>query len=136
LPLHSTARDHLPEFLLFSGGCSPTVARQVRQRFTTAELTRVVPPELTADMVLVATELLTNAYSAGAQAVDVVLRAQPPYLELRVTDDADGFPTQAYPASEDSRGRGLMIIASLAEAWGYDRGSLEKTVWARFSTAP
>jgi signal transduction histidine kinase len=92
----------------------------------------VVPQAKRDDLMLAATELVTNAYNAGANTVDVELRTPPPYLELHVTDNAPGVPLIGHQTVNDTSGRGLLILAALAEQWGFRIEAIGKTVWARF----
>ena len=44
---------------------------------------------------------------------------------------APGLPVPAEPGATDVHGRGLQIIAALADEWGCQPAPLGKTVWAR-----
>ena len=70
--------------------------------------------ELAADVVATLREALSNAARhAGASVVDVVLRAEPEEVVLRVVDDGVGPP-----ADDVGRGRGLRNMAARAERHG------------------
>ncbi|MCT2592002.1 ATP-binding protein [Streptomyces sp. N2-109] len=83
---------------------------------------------------LVCSELVTNAvrYSTG----DLFLRLkgdEDKTLRLSVHDTNPHPPTPATPDQDDTHGRGLLIVRSLAHRWGiYDltRTSGGKVVWA------
>ena len=80
--------------------------------------TRAVPEGVhVEDVVLIASELVTNAVRAGASAVDVTVRVTRQRLDLLVEDDADGQPLLATPDIEATGGRGLRIVDQLADAW-------------------
>lgn len=118
---------------LFAGPCDATAPVAVRQALRAAQASGAVPAEVADDLLLAATELVTNAVNAGARTVEVLLATPPPYLVLDVTDDAPGQPTLGNPSESDTSGRGLRIIETLAEQWGCRPTAHGKTVWARFT---
>lgn len=93
-----------------------------------------LPPGACADLALIATELITNALRAGAGELRVSLdQVAPKLIRLRVVDDAPGTPRRIDAAVDEVRGRGLMIVAAIAEAWGYECAADHhsgKSVWA------
>jgi two-component sensor histidine kinase len=121
--------------VLYRGSCdhlSPTHVRHLLQSLTSAldERSR----ELVEALSLAATELVANAVQAGATSLHVTLLPAPTFLELRVADDADGVPELREPGPSEERGRGLLIIERLSDAWGSTPLASGKTVWARFLT--
>lgn len=91
--------------------------------------------ELMDDAALIVSELLTNAIRAGCDAVTVGFALEPGCLRLGVSDNAPGVPAlQALP-SNDAGGRGLPIVAALAQDWGVVLPSADhpKEVWATLS---
>ena len=68
-------------------------------------------------VVLIASELVTNAVQAGATIVEVGVNVTEGRLDLVVTDDAGGWPTMTSPTPDDTAGRGLLIVEHLADAW-------------------
>jgi anti-sigma regulatory factor (Ser/Thr protein kinase) len=89
--------------------------------------------------VLLASEALTNAVVHAATAVRLEVRRDRE-LEVRVTDYSTApvlSPVSALglqslmtdPDLEAESGRGLMLIASLAERWGVTPQDAGKTVW-------
>jgi two-component sensor histidine kinase len=92
-----------------------------------------LPPEVAVDDVLLVTsELVTNAVNAGATTIDVTLDAEPHRVELVVTDDADGWPSPSDPSYEDTTGRGLRIVDHLTHVWNAARHPGGKAVTARW----
>ncbi|MFI6039898.1 SpoIIE family protein phosphatase [Streptomyces sp. NPDC051315] len=91
------------------------------------------------DAVLVVSELVTNAVVHAGTDLDLVCRLEEEpetcAVVVEVTDHhpsrapRDGTPDSPYETPE--YGRGLRLVATLADAWGvtYRRGT--KTVWAR-----
>lgn len=90
---------------------APALARAFVQR----ELVGLRLP--VSDVVLVASELVTNAVRAGSSTIEVILVGGPSGLELTVADDAAGVPRQRSAGPEALSGRGLGIVAELADSW-------------------
>ncbi|MPY36852.1 SpoIIE family protein phosphatase [Streptomyces adustus] len=96
------------------------------------------------DVLLVVSELVTNAVVHAGTDVELVCRleeeAAAGAVVVEVSDQhpsrapRDGGPEPAYETPE--YGRGLRLVATLAEAWGvtYRRGA--KAVWARLPFEP
>jgi signal transduction histidine kinase len=70
------------------------------------------------DVGLVVTELVTNAVQAGAGSVELAVERIGGAVRIGVVDDAPGTPTMAPFSVVRPSGRGLRIVASLAEQWG------------------
>lgn len=111
---------------------APSLARA----FVSAEVRRTTPPVDVPldDLVLVVSELVTNAVKAGSSQVTVVLNADADGLELSVDDDAAGSPAPQRATPESVGGRGLAIVGQLAHAWSTtpSPGSRGKRVTARW----
>ena len=117
-------------------------ARQARHRLR-AELAAVIPAELLSDTVAVLAELVGNAVRhANPLPGDVVrvawrLRAgtDGDVVEVRVTDGGaeSRVPRLHTVPPEAPSGRGLGIVAALADRWGVDRDGLGQCVWAELS---
>ncbi|MEU0671575.1 SpoIIE family protein phosphatase [Streptomyces sp. NPDC006172] len=98
---------------------------------------------LAEDAVLVVSELVTNAVVHAGTDIDLVCRLclaedDEPEAYAVVVEVSDHHPSRAPhdsapepPRDAPEYGRGLQLVATLAEAWGvtYRRGT--KTVWAR-----
>jgi hypothetical protein len=131
-PFDATAPGALS---LFSGPCTAVTGRSVRQAVREPGTARRLGSDLSDDIALVATELVSNALRAGSVACSVILRIEPQVIELRVSDDAAGEPRLGTPGPGDEHGRGLNIVAAVASTWGCDASPLGKAVWARFVRA-
>ncbi|MFI2782808.1 SpoIIE family protein phosphatase [Streptomyces sp. ALB3] len=95
---------------------------------------------LTDDALTVASELVTNAVVHAGTTVELLLRLEdsagpaPAALVLEITDHhparsvRDGHAERPDPAEY---GRGLQLVATLAESWGITYRTGLKTVWAR-----
>ena len=103
------------------------------RRFTRERLARWGAEELTDDAVLVVSELVTNAITHGHSRCKVALRWAPGSLRIEVTDFGDGSPQPQPQSTVRPSGRGLMIVSSVARAWGIDPRAVGKIVWAEIA---
>ncbi|WP_184540815.1 ATP-binding protein [Streptosporangium becharense] len=98
--------------------------------------------ELSDDAALVVSELVTNAvrYALCSSAqgesapITLVLLHLSPHVLLAVTDPSDEVPTPKEPDFVSEHGRGLYIVETYSQRWGWDhlnRGG--KAVWALFN---
>lgn len=89
------------------------------------------------DLELVATELVTNALiHAHGEARLALSRSAPDAVRLTVSDDGPADPLIRVADHEDTSGRGLAIVAALAERWGVEPDPPGKHVWAECVAAP
>lgn len=85
------------------------------------------------DLALVVSELVTNAVRAGATRIGVELLVAEHRVELRVDDDASGWPTPRQAEDGDLDGRGLQIVEVVADEWHateLDRGKQVTVIWS------
>jgi anti-sigma regulatory factor (Ser/Thr protein kinase) len=82
------------------------------------------------DVVLVASELVTNAVRHGAGRVVARLTIRRSHVELSVSDGGTGEPRVGRGDAGAVGGLGLQIVERLASRWGVIRGPDGKTVWA------
>lgn len=118
-----------------------TGARLARHRLAD-ELAALVTPARLADLVAVLAELVGNAVRhaeplpGGVIRVAWRLRAAPDggqAVQLRVTDGGSAAGPLIRPTTPDAAdGRGLHIVAGLANRWGVERDGLGQSVWAEF----
>jgi PAS domain S-box-containing protein len=84
-------------------------------------------------LVLMLSELATNAVQHAATEFEVVVDVAPDRSRIRVevSDGAPGFPTPPEQLPDAPHGRGLHIVRALSEAWGVEmrRDRPGKTVW-------
>ncbi|MFJ6723616.1 SpoIIE family protein phosphatase [Streptomyces sp. NPDC091281] len=150
-PVSPGGQPHLRATLVGSS-LAPGAARDLVRAALTEWRAAGVPgaPDLSdllaEDAILVVSELVTNAVVHAGTEVDVDCRLETapaagaagpdgPAVVVEVTDHhpsrapRDGAPEASYETPE--YGRGLRLVAALAEAWGvtYRRGT--KSVWAR-----
>jgi len=88
------------------------------------------------DVNLVLSELVTNALTHAGTSCEFRARFSQGRLRLEVRDDGHGTPDLKAAPAESEDGRGLMIVSSLAEAWGVEtEADGGKTVWAELEVA-
>jgi anti-sigma regulatory factor (Ser/Thr protein kinase) len=116
-------------------------ARQARHRIA-GELAGAISSELLADAVAVVAELVGNAIRHAQPLPGDVIRVawrvragvSRQLLEVRVTDGgAPHEPRQRDAGPDAIDGRGLAIVAALADRWGVERDGLGQSVWAELS---
>jgi anti-sigma regulatory factor (Ser/Thr protein kinase) len=87
----------------------------------------------TDDVVLITSELVTNAVEAGASSVLLDVRLSARGLEIVVEDDAGGWPAVGRAQDHAVGGRGLHIVEQLADRWSVDRRGAGKRVVASWA---
>ncbi|CAL9537457.1 hypothetical protein SUDANB145_04150 [Streptomyces sp. enrichment culture] len=87
---------------------------------------------------LLANELVTNAVPhcrVSYAQVRVILALRGTELLLEVSDpDRDRLPRLHTSAPDEEGGRGLALVAALADPWGCRQEPYAKCVWARWET--
>lgn len=95
-----------------------------------------VSPNALADIQVVATELVTNAYLHGAPPVEFHLSAPAEkVVRLEVSDGGAAMPMVRHPDVRTLNGRGLLLVEAFSIRWGVITAQHGKTVWAEFSIA-
>jgi two-component sensor histidine kinase len=107
-------------------------------RALVAELTADLPSESGEDLLLVVTELVANAYEHGAAPRTLRLERshETGHVVIEVDDAASASPVLGRSRLGGNRGRGMTIVAGLAERWGVCALRAGKTVWARLRVGP
>lgn len=84
---------------------------------------------------LVVSELVTNALLHGGGTCQLRVRCVDGGLRIEVHDSGAGTPDLLVADTESESGRGLLIVSSVAEAWGVDTVTEGKVVWAELVNA-
>lgn len=116
-----------------TGGVVPTVpvswrlpAEPVSARRARRAVAEVLPDacrsELLDDVVLLVSELVTNAVrhgarSGGGDVVEVVAWPADGHYWLAVSDPGEGLPVRVPPGHEACGGRGLVLVDTLCATW-------------------
>jgi anti-sigma regulatory factor (Ser/Thr protein kinase) len=112
----------------------PASAALVRHSIAADLLGRRVAQDCVDDVVLVASELVSNAVvhapASADAALDVTWEVQPDSVVVGVLDSSPDLPRGRATNATDGRGRGLFIVAALARDWGVRRTRQGKQVWA------
>ena len=87
------------------------------------------------DLVVIVSELVTNAVRAGSGEVGLTVGLERGRVVVRVTDSAVGWPEPRTAAIDDPGGRGLPLVAALSAAWGVRLADTGKTVWAELAVS-
>lgn len=105
------------------------VRRQVAADLTTRSLTA----DSVDDVLLVISELVGNAitHAADSGELDVVWQLEGDTVTVRVSDDSTDLPQLKHVDASATNGRGLAIVAAIAQDWGVHRRRGGKQVWAR-----
>jgi anti-sigma regulatory factor (Ser/Thr protein kinase) len=112
-----------------------TSAAVVRRSIASDLADARVSPECIDDVLLVASELVSNAVVHAPRAAPAELTVhwelRPDSVVVDVVDDNPALPRRRAATEMDTRGRGLFIVATLALDWGVRRTGHGKQVWAR-----
>ncbi len=106
------------------------------RREIAADLTaRSITPDSVEDVVLVASELVGNAVVHAKDAVDldVAWDLHGTDVTVRVNDHSDLLPLPRQADLSATSGRGLAIVAAIADEWGVRETKPGKQVWARIA---
>ncbi|MGD6753412.1 ATP-binding protein [Streptomyces sp. BH105] len=129
-----------PREKLFSR--QPVSVGQARS-FVAAALTGWEPDDRLDDVKVCVSELATNAIRHGSRVgrgffVRVTSRDERLRVEVRDGGSSDGqAPYVKEPAADVDSGRGLYLVATLADDWGVNRHEGPgHTVWAEFKVGP
>jgi signal transduction histidine kinase len=86
------------------------------------------------EIVLVASELLTNAVRVSPRTTSVRVEAHRDHVLVAVRDDSAAPATPRKAGLNDTSGRGLSIVDALSERWGTTpTGSAGKVVWSKIA---
>lgn len=135
MPDGKSGNSALPALSMDLRGTSTPVLVQVR-RWAARALAEVDDVHLD-DVLLVVTELVTNAYDHGEGPLEVRMQYSPAPCRVRieVDDSCLAHPVVAAPSQTAPGGRGMLLVAKLTAGWGVRErpGTGGKTVWAEVS---
>jgi anti-sigma regulatory factor (Ser/Thr protein kinase) len=86
------------------------------------------------DALLLVTEMVTNALLHGAAPLSLSLECGERDVEVRVRDGSAVLPRQRHPDVNEEGGRGMVLLAGVAKAWGVEASpNGGKEVWFRLA---
>lgn len=108
-------------------------SRRAREFITASSCRRHCGAHLD-DMVLLTTEVVTNAVLHGCPPITIAVESSERACRVTVSDGCPQHPRAARPSVDSQGGRGLMIIERLADGWGVEpRPGFGKAVWFEFA---
>lgn len=120
--------------------CRDRSSIPVVRKFTRKALIEWECGERAYDVLLCVTELATNALRHGVPSgrgfrVLIYLERTERALRIELHDSGDGEVRAAdgWPGVEEEGGRGLLLVAALADKWGVAERNPGKIVWCEFS---
>jgi signal transduction histidine kinase/DNA-binding response OmpR family regulator len=93
-----------------------------------------LPARLLDDVLLLVSELVTNAVVHGRPPIELRLRHTGTHLVIEAQDAASFLPRKLRPTVDDEHGRGLQLVAALADRWGTRPTGRGKSVWCVVGT--
>jgi serine phosphatase RsbU (regulator of sigma subunit)/anti-sigma regulatory factor (Ser/Thr protein kinase) len=94
-----------------------------------------LPEPLARDVLLVVSELVSNAVKYGRPPVEIRLRHDRRHLLVEVEDRATAIPRKLRPSPFQEHGRGLQLVARVTDRWGTRPTPGGKVVWCSLSLA-
>ncbi len=118
-----------PAELNFSHEANAAAIRRARHELNDALAATRVDDDTAGDLVLIVSELVTNAVRhARGDHFEVRLAVTPEKLRLEVRDEGEGFSPRIAPSEDGCGGYGLFIVDRLADRWGVERGE-DGVIW-------
>jgi len=95
-----------------------------------------LPELILLDAKLLTTEVVTNAIRHARGTQTVILRVRKNNLvRVEVVDQGPMFDPQAATTTRPGSGRGLMLVDTVANAWGVEPDEAGKKVWFELAAA-
>lgn len=121
-----------PRSTVAAFAADPTSCAQARA-FVRESLERLqIDPRLVDVIVLVASELVTNAVLHAHAGPVVTVHSDDDSVRLEVEDSSEMFPLVRGYGSDAVTGRGLDVVDASASNWGVEVTQNGKTIWAVF----
>lgn len=97
----------------------------------------LIPAERVEDVLLLVSEVVTNAVMHARTAVRVTALAAAGRVLVAVTDDDPHHaPARAERGTMATSGRGMFLVDLLASSWGVEVGETSKVVWFEATYRP
>ncbi|GAA1298551.1 ATP-binding protein [Saccharothrix xinjiangensis] len=109
-------------------GPHPPALADVRRR--TVAYLPVLAEDKVDDVLLVVTELVSNAYDHGGRALELRVGTGRQLIRVEVDDESPRLPVLGRSSAGRYRGHGLLMVENLCKDWGVAQRTSYKTVWA------
>jgi anti-sigma regulatory factor (Ser/Thr protein kinase) len=114
----------------------PAAAAEARGQVRAAICDWDVPVDLDA-AILLTSELVTNAIlHDGGQNITLAVRCSSDHLRVDVYDTSCSMPVVVDAPTDAEAGRGLMLVATLSDEWGFFRTPAGKAVYFTLAFQP
>lgn len=107
-----------------------------RVRRFVAESLSTVADQVVDDIVLMASELATNAVRHAGTTYTVAVDDMDGEINVVVTDHGGGLPVRKSPTQAEFTGRGILIVDTLSNEWGVETSPHATRVWFRVRREP
>ncbi|MDQ3423106.1 MAG: ATP-binding protein [Actinomycetota bacterium] len=104
--------------------------RHVRQKLVAWELDELVDP-----VVLLTSEVVTNALLHAGTVITVAVRREGTGVRVEVGDGSGVQPVQRRRSATATTGRGVQLLESVSDGWGSTAVGVGKLVWFRVVSA-
>ncbi|MCU1599397.1 MAG: putative anti-sigma regulatory factor, serine/threonine protein kinase [Frankiales bacterium] len=91
--------------------------------------------QLTETATLLTSELVTNAVLHTSDVARLTLQSVPGGLRVEIQDASPAGPVRRRHSPRATTGRGLALLAELADTWGWEPQATGKVVWFTVTTA-
>ncbi|ONH30993.1 hypothetical protein BL253_11410 [Pseudofrankia asymbiotica] len=115
------------------GGAADVAPARATARAALADWS--LPAEALETAVLVLSELVGNAVAHGRQPIDARVRRLTDRVVVEVADGGGRLPRRRHAGADQEAGRGLELVATLADRWGVRPTADGKVVWAEIGPA-
>ncbi|KOU95333.1 SpoIIE family protein phosphatase [Streptomyces sp. XY533] len=123
---------HADKVVVWDLTSDPSNVSQARRQ-TTDQLTEWGLEEASFVTELLVSELVTNAIRYGEPPIQLRLIHEKDTLICEVSDASSTAPHMRRARTFDEGGRGLLLVAQLAQRWGTRHAPIGKTIWAEQS---
>lgn len=110
-------------------GATPATARSARRHVRYVLADHGVNEKVTGVVELLTSEVVTNALIHARSASSLCVFVWPAVIRVEVEDPSSLLPVPRRVGVEAVFGRGLTIVAALAQSWGVEPGPRGKRVW-------
>ncbi len=124
-----------PAAVLLTLAPNAAAVRVARQFVETACATARTCEAVRDTAVLLASEVVTNAFTHGRSEARLAVTAVPDFVRVEVADDNSRHPRPVEQDADALDGRGMSIVELLSARWGVRDDLYGKTVWFELRAA-